>query len=215
MMRVLIAEDDAVSRHLLELALRRWGYDPVLAPDGSAALLAVESEPDLRLVLLDVMMPGTDGLEVCRGLRARPRGPHYYVIMLTARAAKDDVIEGLRAGADDYLAKPFDPEELRARLNVGARVVGLQRSLAERVAELEAANLRLEEALGRVRQLQDLIPICSYCRRVRDDQNYWQQVEGYITAQTGASFSHGVCPDCYQNVSEQLAAHRRRRTEAG
>jgi DNA-binding response OmpR family regulator len=100
------------------------------------------------------------------------------------------VVAGLQAGGDDYVTKPFDREELHARVKVGLRILQLQMNLADRVRELE-------EALASVKQLQGLLPICSYCKKIRDDQNYWQQVEGYISEHSGAVFSHGICPECY------------------
>jgi DNA-binding response OmpR family regulator len=148
------------------------------------------------------MMPGLDGVEVCRRVRAGESPTPPYVILLTAKTRREDIVEGLSAGADDFVRKPFDRAELRARIQVGVRVLALQHKLAERVRDLEAA-------LQRVRQLQGLLPICSYCKRIRDDRNYWQQVEEYVTAHSEAQFSHGICPDCYERVlGPQLRAMR-------
>jgi response regulator RpfG family c-di-GMP phosphodiesterase len=145
-------------------------------------------------------MPGLDGPEICRRLRRIDTSTPTYVILLTSRDASADIVEGLRAGADDYLTKPPHEEELVARVNVGARVVALQQTLADRVR-------RLEEALSNVKQLQGLLPMCSYCKRIRDDQNYWQQVESYISVHSGVQFSHSYCPDCYEKyVKPQLDA---------
>ncbi|PYV91799.1 MAG: response regulator, partial [Acidobacteria bacterium] len=116
-----------------------------------------------------------------------------YIILLTAKERSQDIVAGLQAGADDYLTKPFDLEELRARMQAGLRISELQDSLAERVRELE-------DALSRVRILQGLLPICSYCKKIRDDSNYWQQIENYVTAHSGAQFSHSVCPQCYEEI---------------
>ncbi len=194
-MRVLIAEDDPVSRRLLEVTLAKWGYQPIVTTDGEEAFRHLSADDAPHLAILDVMMPKMDGLEVCRRVRALPGGRQTYIILLTAKSAKDDVVEGLDAGADDYLSKPFDRAELRSRMGVGVRVVELQQSLAERVRELE-------EALGRVNQLQELLPMCSYCKMVRDDSNYWQQVDSYISAHSATRFSHGICPDCAKSVLE-------------
>ncbi len=124
-------------------------------------------------------------------IRACPRTVPTYVILLTALGGRQNVIQGLHAGADDYITKPFDREELRARLEVGRRIVELQRSLAERVRQLEVA-------LARVKQLQGLVPICSYCKKIRNDRNYWQQLESYLSDHSEAQFSHGICPECYE-----------------
>jgi len=203
-MKILVAEDQAVSRHLLEASLRKWGYEVVGAPDGTVAweILKVKDSPPLAI--LDWLMPGMDGMEICRRLRATPEKRAIYVILLTARTGREDMIHGLEAGADDYVTKPFDKDELRARVQVGTRVVELQAALAQRVEELE-------DALSRVKQLQGLLPICSYCKKIRDDRNYWQQVEGYISDHSGAQFSHGICPECYaQHVQPELDRLQRR-----
>jgi response regulator RpfG family c-di-GMP phosphodiesterase len=120
-----------------------------------------------------------------------------YLVLLTARESPGDLVTGLDAGADDYITKPFDAEELRARVQVGVRVLNLQERLAERVEELQAA-------LANVKQLRGLLPICSYCKRIRGDDQYWQQLEGYIAAHSDAQFSHGICPTCYAAVSAEL-----------
>ena len=127
--------------------------------------------------------------------------------MLTANTRQADVVTGLEAGADDYMRKPFDHDELRARLIVAARVVDLRQRLADRVRELETA-------MTRVKQLHGLLPICSYCKKIRDDRNYWQRVEEYVSAHSDAQFSHGICPECYETmVAPQLGAMREARTE--
>lgn len=133
---------------------------------------------------------------MCRRVRelARPIPP--YLILLTAMDRTEDIVAGLQAGADDYIAKPFAPDELRARVQVGARVVALQHGLAARVKALE-------EALAQVNRLQGLLPICAWCKKVRNDQNYWQQVEIYVAERTDARFSHGICPECREKVRAQ------------
>lgn len=192
-MRVLIAEDDAVSRTFLAATLRKWGYDVSTFPDGSQAWQELESGEAPDLLILDWMMPGLDGLEVCRRLRQKFPALPIYIILLTARTGREDVVQGLLTGADDYITKPFDREELRARVQVGRRVIELQKALAARVGELE-------KALKHITQLQGLLPICSYCKRVRNDRNYWQQIETYVSEHSEAQFSHGICPDCWEKV---------------
>jgi DNA-binding response OmpR family regulator len=189
-MKILVAEDQAVSRHILAANLHKWGYDVTAVEDGTRAWEVLQGEEAPQLAILDWLMPGMDGIEICRQLRQRPQTRPIYLILLTARRGQEDKIHGLQAGADDYITKPFNGEELRARVQVGIRVLELQGALAQRVRELE-------EALSSVKTLQGLLPICSYCKKIRDDQNYWQQVEGYISDHSEAQFSHGICPDCY------------------
>jgi sigma-B regulation protein RsbU (phosphoserine phosphatase) len=188
-MRVLIAEDDAISRRVLEVFLRRWGYEVESAEDGDAAWERLQREDAPSLAILDWMMPGRGGVEICR--RVRELGRLTYLILLTSRTGSEDIVEGLEAGADDYVTKPFNREELRARVQGGTRIVELQRSLAQRVEQLE-------QALARIKHLQGLLPICSYCKKIRNDRNYWQQVEAYISEHSEAIFSHGICPECFE-----------------
>jgi DNA-binding response OmpR family regulator len=192
-MKVLIADDEAITRLLLETTLGSWGYEVCAAREGGEALRMFEDTPPPDIVLLDWMMPEREGPEVCRIIRARPQPVPVYIILLTSLGGRQNIVQGLQAGADDYITKPFDRDELRARLGVGRRMVELQRSLADRVQQLE-------EALGRVKQLQGLVPICSYCKKIRNDSNYWQHLETYLSEYSGAQFSHGICPECYESI---------------
>jgi DNA-binding response OmpR family regulator len=188
-MRLLVADDDPDLRDFLAVHLESWGYELAVVPDGTRALEALRAPDGPSLAILDSDMPGLTGPEVCARAKAEVRGRPLHLILLTARAEEEDVEKGLDAGADDYVPKPFKPRELHARLRAGERAVRLQEELAARVRELEAA-------LSKVRTLEGMLPICMYCKKVRDDKNYWQQVEGYVAKRTGATFSHGVCPDC-------------------
>lgn len=192
-MKILIAEDDRVSRRLLEARLQKDGHEVVLAEDGAQAWAALEKDPAIPLAILDWMMPGLNGPEICQRLRQHQTDQPTYLILLTSRDTREDIVTGLQAGANDYVTKPFDFDELRARVQVGERVVHLQKALAERVKQLE-------EALVNVKMLQGLLPICLYCKKIRDDQNYWQQVDKYVSEHSEVRFSHGICPDCYEKV---------------
>src|SRR5689334_209692 len=169
-MRILIAEDDPISRRMLEATLQKWGHQIVSVEDGAAAWHALEPADAPQLAILDWMMPGMDGVEVCRRVRQSGKRLPTYAILLTAKGQKEDIVHGFEAGADDYVTKPFDREELRARINVGVRIVELQTQLGFRVQELEAA-------IAREKLLVGLLPICCYCKKIRDDQNYWQAVD--------------------------------------
>lgn len=192
-MRVLIADDDDVSRLVLGSLLARHGYEVVAVADGTEAWDVLQGEGPPRLVVLDWLMEEMDGIEVCRRVRECGGLRDVYLILLTGRGGKEHVLTGLQAGANDYVTKPFDPDEFLARVRVGAQMVGLQTELAGRVRELEAA-------LARVDQLQGLLPICSYCKCIRDDQNYWHQVESYVKSHSKATFSHGICPGCWESI---------------
>lgn len=144
--RVLVADDDIISRELLSTRLTKWGYDVITAHNGNEAMETLEGRDAPTLVILDWMMPGMDGLSICR--RIRQAGSNQYVIMVTARGTKENIVEGLAAGADDYLVKPFDKDDLRMRVLVGQRVIALQETLADRLLKLDAAN----EEIGNLRR---------------------------------------------------------------
>lgn len=198
-MRVLIAEDDRATARLLAGLVESWGYEVVPAYDGRAALKHFEAEAEVtpHLVLLDWMLPGADGPEVCRKIRELRGDAAIYIILLTSKSARTDVVAGLEAGADEYLIKPFDAEELRARLKAGARIVDLQRRLTDQVHELESA-------LANVRKLTGLLPICAYCKSIRDDSNYWHRVEEYVGEHSDVTFSHGICPKCLAKATDEM-----------
>lgn len=152
-MKILIAEDDLVSRRVLEATLVKWGHEVVVVSDGDQALAVLQSEDAPPLAILDWMMPGTDGVQVCGKVRQTPSATPTYIILLTAKTRKEDVVAGLESGADDYLTKPFERSELRARIEVGVRVVNLQKKLADRLDEL---NHTLDELKAAETKLHNL-----------------------------------------------------------
>ena len=191
--KVLVADDDPVSQRLLVSTLEKWGYEVIAVNNGIDAWRRLEGDHRPSIAILDWMMPGMTGLEICQRARQRVETASVYLILLTARGNREDLVRGLEAGANDFVIKPYDRDELHARVQVGMRVIELQASLAQRVKELEGA-------LNRVKLLQGLLPICSYCKKIRDDQNYWQRVENYISEHSEVTFSHGICPDCYKKL---------------
>jgi DNA-binding response OmpR family regulator len=200
-MQVLVAEDDELSRTLLVRILSEQ-YDVVAAADGRAAWESLGREDGPQLAVLDWQMPGMDGPEICRRLRASAETRPIYVLLLTAtRKTTEDLVSGLQAGADDYLTKPCHPDELRARVAVGRRMLQLQERLAERVRELQ-------QALGSVRRLEGLLPICAWCKRIRCDQDYWQELENYLGERAEVTFTHGVCPQCHDKQRAEAKAAR-------
>jgi phosphoserine phosphatase RsbU/P len=192
-MKILIAEDDPVSNEMLVLLLKQWGYQVLSTRNGTEAWQAFQATDAPALAILDWQMPELDGVEVCRRIRLRADLKHVYLLILTSMSRPDEIVTGLEAGANDYIIKPFKAPELRARLSVGARMVELQLELAEQISELE-------KALSEVKQLRGILPICSYCKKIRDDKNYWEQVEDYFARHTDARFSHSFCPECYEKI---------------
>ena len=190
--RLLLADDDADLGPAIKRALELEGYVVDLFTRGDDVLAAGRSA-DYDVILLDIGLPHGTGLEVLRTLRSE--GIATAVIVVTAFDRTQQRVAGLDAGADDYVIKPFDPDELRARLKVGQRVVDLERALGKQVQDLQ-------DALNDVKRLKRLLPICMYCKSVRDDQDYWRQIEDYIYTETGTDFSHGICPNCMERVTK-------------
>ena len=175
-MRILIAEDDPVSGKILQLTLQHYGHEVSMATSGDEAWEIFDREP-VRVIVSDWMMPGMDGLEFCRRVRARVKTDYTYFILLTANnTGRENVRKAMDAGIDDFLPKPLDREVISMRLRVAERIL---------------------EFTTQIRVLKELLPICMYCKRIRDDQDYWQQVETYIHSHTGSNFSHGICPECF------------------
>jgi sigma-B regulation protein RsbU (phosphoserine phosphatase) len=196
-MKILVAEDDRVSRQILTTSLTKWGYEVLVTLDGAQAWEELQKSDAPAMAILDWMMPGMDGIELTRRVRSVARQVPTYIMLLTARADKESIVAGLEAGANDYLTKPVDLSELRARVHVGRQMVDLQTQLAERVGQLE-------QALADVNSLRGLLPICCYCKKVRDGEDYWQEVEDYLANQSDVRFSHGVCPTCTATMKAEF-----------
>jgi phosphoserine phosphatase RsbU/P len=195
---VLVADDDRTTVQLLQSTLVRWGYEVSVCAHGKEALDTLRQSGSAPIALLDWLMPGMDGAEVCGLLRANPETASKYLILLTSKASKDDLVAGLRAGADDYIIKPFHLGELRARLLVGTRVVTLQKVLTDRVSELTAA-------MTNVKRLEELIPVCSSCNNVRSDPEYWQRVYGYLKEHKVTPHAQTICPTCRTQGDDKAA----------
>jgi CheY-like chemotaxis protein len=175
-MKILIAEDDFVSVKVLQLTLEHEGHTVTIAGNGEEAWNAYDSDP-VRVIVSDWMMPGVDGLDFCRRVRNRPKTDYTYFILLTAiNTGRENLRRAMDAGVDDFLSKPLDREVISMRLRVAERIL---------------------EYARQIRILKELLPICMYCKRIRDDGDYWQQVESYLHTHTGSNFSHGICPDCF------------------
>ena len=190
--RVLVTEDDEKARTALVFLLQRHGYEVSVAKDGQAAFEILMAPNPPQVALLDWEMPRLDGLHVCRAARTIPGNRYTYIIMLTARDQATDVLDAFAAGVDDFLSKPVDSSQLLARMRCGQRVLDLEERCSQRISDLE-------KALDEVRELKRLLPICMYCKKIRDDGDYWQEIESYIREHTGTDFSHGICPACMES----------------
>jgi phosphoserine phosphatase RsbU/P len=179
-MRILIAEDDSMSRMLLEQALTQQGHQVVVAVNGREAWDSFQKEY-FPVLISDWLMPDLDGLMLCRAVRQTQRDSYTYIVLLTVLHGKANYLEAMEAGADDFVTKPFDAEQLAARVHVAERILGLRRH---------------------VHRLEGLLPVCMYCKKIRDDQGQWQEIETYIATHSEARFSHTVCPNCYGMVRE-------------
>ena len=177
-MKILIIEDDPIACAVLQGLLHALGHEFTVAVNGEEGWTKFSAEPH-RLVISDWILPGIDGLELCRRIRTRGGDYTYFILLSTQTTSPGNLDQATAAGVDDFLTKPAKLAELKARLHVADRILNYA---------------------TQVQQLESFIPICSYCKKVRDDKNYWNQIESYINTRTGSTFSHGVCPDCYTEV---------------
>jgi sigma-B regulation protein RsbU (phosphoserine phosphatase) len=177
-MRILANEDQPIAAMQLGAALRKLGHEPVAAAGGAEAWARLNQEP-LRIVVSDWRMPGIDGLELCRLIRKRGGDYIYFILISAAGVTPEGREAALAAGVDDFIAKPIDPDELKMRLYVAERILSFTQQ---------------------VKKLESFLPICSYCRKIRDDHQYWKEVETYFGERHGTIFSHGICPTCYDRI---------------
>ncbi len=203
-MKVLLADDDPLSLEMLDAIVRSFGYEPLAAHDGAEAWQALSRPDGPRLAVLDWMMPEMSGVEICQRTRREHPDEPIHLLLLTAKTAKEDRVLGLEAGANDFISKPYDPQELRARLATGRQVWELYLTQVDQIRELRLAA-------EHIKALHTLIPICSYCKRVRPISGpdiatvTWEAVESFVTRHTGASFSHGICPPCLHEHYPEIA----------
>jgi phosphoserine phosphatase RsbU/P len=199
-MQLLIADDDANTINLVCKYLHDWHYEVVIAVNGIEALDIITGSNSPQIIILDWLMPKMDGIEVIKKVREMETSSPPYIILFTVRDEKGAIIEGLDAGANDYITKPFDKDEFHARIRVGERFINLQNALAERIKELQ-------EAMAQINTLQGILPICSFCHKIRNDQASWEMLEQYISQHSEAKFSHGICPEClkknYPNLTKK------------
>jgi phosphoserine phosphatase RsbU/P len=176
-LKILVAEDDMVTRRLIEKFLRTEGHDVHAFENGEGAWHYFQNNP-VQVVVSDWIMPDSDGLDLCRRVRSIKRDEYTYFILLTSLSRSHENIHvAVEAGVDDFLNKPINPDDMWMRLRVASRIL---------------------EYAGQVRELESLLPICAYCKKVRNDANLWEAVETYLTEHTGMDLSHSICPECYK-----------------
>ena len=183
-MKILVADDDTVTREALAGAVTQFGHEAIMAEDGDQAWHLYRQDSDIRVVVTDWIMPKSDGLELCRRIRRLRERDYTYILLLTIKTGKESFLEGMEAGADDFTTKPFDWDELEARITVAERILGLHLELT---------------------RLETLLPICCYCKNIQDGRTDWVSVEKYVTTQTSKELTHTICPECYETeVKPQL-----------
>jgi len=186
--KILFAEDHPATRKLL-LDILEKDFDVLAASNGEEALDLVKKNSDTDLILLDILMPGIDGFEVCRRLKADKRFSKIPIIFLTVLGEDHNEKKGFKAGGLDYIVKPISRDRLLTR-------VRNQLQLQQQTQLLEQKNQELEAALEQINVLTGILPICSFCKQIRDDNGNWHKLEGYIQDRSTAEFSHSVCPNC-------------------
>lgn len=188
-MKLLIAEDEYTTRLTVQVILEQWGYRIDSVEDGTVAWELLQQPEGPEIAILDWEMPGIDGLELCRMVKELPRKTPIYVILLTGRDDQNDILKGFDAGADDYITKPFDDNELRARVRVAERLVNIQEELA-------ISNDELRAVLNHVEMLQDNLPVCSECLRIQNYDDSWRNLKEYVADKEDPRFQYTVCPHC-------------------
>jgi len=193
--KILAVDDETVNLQLISFALKDE-YDILTALDGHDAISQLTAHK-IDLILLDVMMPDINGFEVCKIIKANPLFADIPLIFLTASLNTiDGELQGLELGAIDYLGKPVNLALLKLRIRNHLALKERNELVKEQRNLLAQKNIELEAALARVKQLEGIIPICTYCKKIRDDKDSWHQLEAYISKHSEAVFTHGACPDC-------------------
>ncbi len=205
--QILVADDSRSIRHMLKKKLTEWGYEVIEAASGEAAWALYEKNEFPPLAIIDWMMPGMEGIEICRNIAQASSRNIPYRILVTSRDKKADIVHGLQAGAHDYITKPFDIQELLSRIQVGEQVVALEMALEERIQELE-------EAMEHIKTLQGLLPICMHCHKIRNDHECWERLEDYLSKNLDVMLSHSLCPECAEKHYSHLLNPNRKYQQA-
>jgi DNA-binding response OmpR family regulator len=192
-MKILIAEDEYITRLMVQVSLEKWGYRVDCVSDGKEAWEVLRKPEAPQIAILDWEMPGLDGVEVCRRVKKLEKETPIYVILLTGRDNKVDILHGFDMGADDYMTKPFDDNELRARVRVAERLVHIQMSLAESVEELR-------NVLDQMESLQRVLPVCESCHKIEGSDDNWISLDAAMHSEP--RILPMKCPDCTKKDQE-------------
>lgn len=192
--KILVVDDNTANIDVMLTFLEMEGYDISIATSGKMALHVTKHDlPDL--ILLDVMMPDMDGFETCRELKKDPKTAAIPIIFVTAKKETTDIVQGFQSGGVDYISKPYRQEEVLSRVNTHLQLRHLMETQKQLINELN-------QALNEVKTLKGILPICSYCKKIRDDKGLWHQMEKYIATRSETEFSHGICEECYASLDE-------------
>ncbi len=193
---VLVIDDSPNNLAVIARHLEDNGFEVMIARDGEDGVIkAARGLPDL--ILLDIMMPGMDGFETCKRLKSTSDTKEIPVLFMTALDSVEDKLRGFEEGGVDYIVKPFNEHEAVARVKTHLKIRKLQRDLEEK-------NRRLQQAMNKIKKLEGIIPICSFCKKIRDEEGSWKQLEGYFQEHSEATFSHGLCQECAKKHYPEL-----------
>jgi len=204
---VLVVDDYEGNVFLSTTLLKTAGYEVLEATSGKECLDAVHTHhPDL--ILLDVMLPDMSGVEICRQIKNDKSLKDIFVILASGiQVSSERQAEGLDIGADGYITRPISNKEFLARVQAGERIKRAEDALREKEKEQQALISQLKEAIAEIKTLKGCIPICAWCKKIRDDEGCWDQLEAYMSKHTDASFSHGLCPDCFEKSRTEMKKH--------
>ena len=208
-MKILVTDDDPEMLVLTSTVLRRAGYEVIEASTGRECIEKVHTiHPDL--ILLDVMLPDMSGVDLCRQLKADETLRGTFVILLSGvQISSEYQANGLDVGADGYIIKPISNKELVARIQAMERIKDAEDALRKKKKEQEGLIAKLQAALTEIKTLQGLIPICSSCKKIRNDEGFWDQLESYLSKHTDAVFTHGLCPECFHKAISEIRGMRK------
>ena len=208
-MAVLVADDDPAMLALASGVLRKKGYEVFETSTGKECLGAAHAHhPDL--IVLDVVLPDMSGIEVCKQIKADTDLHETFIILLSGiHMSSEYQAEGLNVGADGYIIKPITNKELVARVKAMERIKNAEDALRKKEKEQQELVSRLRAALAEIKTLRGLIPVCSSCKKIQNDEGYWDQLESYLSEHTDAVLTHGLCPECFHKTVTEIKGMRK------